>query len=86
MTITMSPPTRGEVLEILRAGAEKYGWRWMKDESGDWWGAKERENYLLQVQEKSPDFPTRRWSETMDGYTPRPRWEDLRSVLGLERE
>ena len=30
--LTMSPPTRGEVLTILDQGRPKYGWRWMPSE------------------------------------------------------
>ena len=30
----MAPPNRGETITILDEGRERYGWRWIKCESG----------------------------------------------------
>lgn len=60
----MNPPTRGEAIEILSNGKQKNGWRWLEDVEGNWWRAKERADYILQVRDEKPDFPTRQWSAT----------------------
>ena len=78
----MSPPTRGEVLTLLDEGREKHGWKWMRDEHGYWWGARQGTEAILQVRPESPDFPARRWTSNGDAlYTPTPRWAPLKSVF-----
>ena len=80
--LKMNPPSRGEAIEIVEEGREKYGWHWMKDERGYWWGARSTSDHILQVEVTPPEFPTRRWNPTDGpGYTPMPQWEPLRMLV-----
>ena len=53
----MSPPTWGEVLTLLDQGKPKYGWKWMADEGGSWWEAREGTAEILQVQPSASGIP-----------------------------
>lgn len=80
--VNMDPPHRGEVVTILEHGKLKYGWQWLEDESGYWWGAKRGSDFILQVENIEPDFPTRQWSENLGGgFTPKPRWDPLQEQI-----
>ncbi len=80
----MNPPTRGEAIEVIDAGREKYGWHWLQDAKGYWWGARSNNDYILQVETTPPDYPTRRWNATSgSGYTPMPQWEALSLLVEM---
>ncbi len=76
-------PTRSGVDSILTQGKSKYGWLWLMDEAGDWWGAKYQIDFIYQVRDDPPDFPTRIWSATLGGgYQPRPAWKPFSVAFG----
>ena len=68
---------------ILKHGHRKYGWHWLRDEYGDWWAAKEGEEEIIQVKGSGTDSMARWWVRGDHGFTPRPQFVALHSLLRL---
>lgn len=80
--MNLIPPRSGTDLLVMEKGRVKYGWHWLRCESGDWVGAKEYVDCVLQVRVQSPDFPTQQWRKTLGGnYAATGEWHPLGSFV-----
>ena len=72
------PPRSGTALIIQERGRLKYGWYWLRCETGDWFGSKSHVECILQVRDLSPTYPTQKWRSTFGGhYIATDEWEPI---------
>ena len=78
-TITIEFPPHPDLHRlILPRSIPKHGWRWVRAESGEFWGASGPD--VLQVQDNPPNYPARPWKK-VKGEWVADDWQPVKELL-----
>jgi hypothetical protein len=67
------------IAQMLPRSCPKHGWRWVRSESGHYWGV--RDSTLLQVRDERSEYPARHWVQVDDQWEPSTDWQPVKELL-----